>query len=69
MPLMIEIEQEDDGRWIAAVPQLPGTQQYGKTRDEAIRLVQAWRIRPANDHPMSVPLDSNWGRSRPEAVR
>ncbi len=58
MPLTIEIEHEEDGRWIAAVPQLPGTQQYGTTRDEAILLVQALALRVIADryeHGDTVP--------------
>lgn len=45
MPLTIEIEQEDDGSWIAAVPQLPGAHTYGVSRDEAIRLVKVLALR------------------------
>jgi predicted RNase H-like HicB family nuclease len=35
MHLKIEIEHEDDGRWIAEIPQLPGVLAYGATSDEA----------------------------------
>lgn len=35
MHLHIETEQEDDGRWIAEVPQLPGVLAYGATAEEA----------------------------------
>ena len=49
MPLTIETEQEDDGRWIAVVPQLPGTYRYGKNRAEAIQLVQALALRVIAD--------------------
>jgi predicted RNase H-like HicB family nuclease len=35
MHLKIEIEHEDDGRWIAEIPQLPGVLAYGATPDEA----------------------------------
>ena len=34
--LTIELDREDDGRWIAEVVELPGVMCYGKTRDEAI---------------------------------
>lgn len=37
----VETEQEDDGRWIAEVPELPGVLAYGQSRDEAVRKVQA----------------------------
>ena len=35
MHLRIETELEDDGRWIAEVPQLPGVLAYGATAEEA----------------------------------
>jgi predicted RNase H-like HicB family nuclease len=35
MHLRIETEREDDGRWIAEVPELPGVLAYGATADEA----------------------------------
>ena len=31
----IEIEQENDGRWIIEVPSLPGVMAYGVTKQEA----------------------------------
>jgi len=31
----IEVEREDDGRWLAEVPALPGVLAYGKTEAEA----------------------------------
>jgi predicted RNase H-like HicB family nuclease len=34
--LSIELEREDDGRWIAEAPELPGVMTYGTTREEAI---------------------------------
>jgi len=37
----IELEQENDGRWIAEIPGLPGVMVYGKSRVEAVRSVQA----------------------------
>ena len=46
----IELEQEDDGRWIGEVPTLPGVMAYGQTRARALAAVQAlarfvrWRI-------------------------
>ena len=43
--LTIEIEQEDDGRWIAEVPEIPGALVYGLTPDEAIAKVQALALR------------------------
>ena len=34
--LTIELEREDDGRWIAEALELPGVMCYGETRDVAI---------------------------------
>ncbi len=34
--LSIEIEREEDGRWIAEALELPGVMTYGATREEAI---------------------------------
>ena len=45
MTLTIEIEREEDGRWIAEVPGLAGVLCYGGTRDEAIARVQALALR------------------------
>ncbi len=36
MKLTIELDREDDGRWIAEALELPGVMSYGETRDEAI---------------------------------
>ena len=40
MDLTIELEQEDDGRWIAEIDELNGVLVYGDTRQEAIRKVK-----------------------------
>jgi predicted RNase H-like HicB family nuclease len=58
MPLTIEVEQEDDGRWLAEVPDIPGVMAYGETRDEAIERVQALSLRVLADrldHGEPVP--------------
>ena len=41
----IETEQEDDGRWIADVVEIPGVMAYGSTPHEAIARVQALALR------------------------
>src|SRR6202048_137865 len=41
----IEIEREDDGRWLAEVPALGGVMCYGADRDEAVARVQALALR------------------------
>jgi len=45
----IEIEREDDGRWIADVPELPGVMSYGRSREEAISKVEALALRVLAD--------------------
>jgi predicted RNase H-like HicB family nuclease len=47
--MKIEIDREDDGRWIAAVPDLPGVMVYGQTREEAISRVEALALRVMAD--------------------
>ena len=43
--LRIESEREDDGRWIAEVPALPGVLTYGASEAEARAKVQALALR------------------------
>jgi predicted RNase H-like HicB family nuclease len=45
MVFSIELEREDDGRWLAEVPALPGVMCYGADRDEAVARVQALALR------------------------
>ena len=45
----VEIEQEDDGRWIAEVPDLPGVMVYGATPDEAVAKAEALALRVMAD--------------------
>ena len=40
MNFSIEFEMEDDGRWIAAIPTLPGVMVYGTTKRDAESKVQ-----------------------------
>ena len=56
--MRIEIDQEEDGRWIAEVPDLPGTMVYGQTREEAISKVEALALRVVADrldHGEAIP--------------
>ena len=41
----VEIEQEDDGRWLAEVGDLPGVLAYGDTQQAALARVQALALR------------------------
>ncbi len=40
MVLKVEFDREEDGRWIADIPQLPGVLVYGRTKKEALATVQ-----------------------------
>ena len=54
----IELEREEDGRWIGEVPALAGVMAYGKTREEALAAVQALALRVLADrleHGEAVP--------------
>ncbi len=54
----IELEQEEDGRWISEVPALPGVMAYGQTRAAALAAVQALALRTMADrleHNEAVP--------------
>ena len=56
--MKIEIEREDDGRWIAEVPDLSGVMVYGETREEAIARVQSLALRVIADrldHGEAIP--------------
>jgi predicted RNase H-like HicB family nuclease len=47
--LKVESEREDDGRWIAEVPALPGVLTYGETEAQARARVQALALRVIAD--------------------
>ena len=49
MDFEIEFEQEDDGRWIAEIPTLPGVMAYGVTKKDAESKVQAIALRVIAD--------------------
>ena len=49
MTFRVELEQEEDGRWIGEVPDLPGVMAYGTTPDEARAKVQALALRVVDD--------------------
>lgn len=58
MHLNIELEQEEDNRWIAEVLDLPGVLAYGQTQEEAIAKVKALALRVLADrieHGEAVP--------------
>jgi predicted RNase H-like HicB family nuclease len=47
--LTIQHEREEDGRWIAEVPELPGVLAYGTTADEAMARAEALALRVLAD--------------------
>ena len=49
MKLSIETEREDDGRWIAEVPELPGVMAYGATQGEAMVRAETLALRVIAD--------------------
>lgn len=49
MKFGIEIEQEDDGRWIAELVDMHGVLCYGMTSEEAIDRVRALALRVVAD--------------------
>jgi predicted RNase H-like HicB family nuclease len=60
--LKIEIEREEDGRWIAEVPDLPGVLVYGRTEAEARTKATALALHVIADrieHGEPVPFELN----------
>jgi predicted RNase H-like HicB family nuclease len=56
--MRVELEQEEDGRWLAEVPDLPGVMAYGPSRAEAVSRVQALALRVLADrleHGEEIP--------------
>ncbi len=41
----VELEREDDGRWLAEVAEMPGVLAYGETQEAALSRVQALALR------------------------
>ena len=50
----IVYEQEEDGRWLAEVQELPGVMAYGKSRSEAEVAVTALALRVIADRTERV---------------
>jgi predicted RNase H-like HicB family nuclease len=56
--MIVETAREDDGRWIAEIPDLPGVMTYGITREEAISKAKALALRVMADrleHGEEIP--------------
>ena len=61
MTLHIEFDREEDGRWIAEVPALPGCLVYGNSQTEALAKVEALVFRVLADrleHGEVAPEDA-----------
>jgi len=62
MELEVELEREDDGRWIAEVVDLPGVLVYGETPEQALRSARALALRVLADKIEHGELDSTVDR-------
>lgn len=54
----VELDREDDGRWIGEVVDLPGVLAYGRSRDEAVSKAKALAFRVLADrleHGENIP--------------
>lgn len=61
MKFELECELEDDGRWLAEVPQLPGVLAYGASADEAMAKAEVLALRVLADR-------LEHGESRPHSI-
>jgi predicted RNase H-like HicB family nuclease len=61
MKFELECEREEDGRWLADVPQLPGVLAYGSTADEAMSKAEILALRVLADR-------LEHGESRPHSI-
>ena len=58
MNYQVEIEWEEDGRWLGEITDLPGVMAYGDSRDEALSKTKALALRVLADrleHGEEVP--------------
>jgi predicted RNase H-like HicB family nuclease len=53
MKFTVETEREDDGRWIAEIPEIPGVIAYGESEIQAKANVYALALRVLTDPPIS----------------
>ena len=54
----IEIEREEDGRWLGEISELPGVMAYGLTQTEVLAKVKALALRVMADrleHGEAIP--------------
>jgi len=69
MNFHIEYEREDDGRWLAEVPEIPGVLTYGATADEAMAKAEILALRALAERietgesrpiPINIQLVAAW---------
>lgn len=63
MQFTIEHEREDDGRWFAEAPELPGVLAYGATADEAMAKAEVLALRVLADR-----LENNEAGPQPISI-
>ena len=63
MQFTIEHEREEDGRWLAEVPALPGVLAYGATADEAMAKAEVLALRV-----LAERLESNESGPQPISI-
>jgi len=63
MNFTIEHEREEDGRWLAEVPELPGVLAYGATADEAMAKAEVLALRV-----LAERLEHNEAKPQPISI-
>lgn len=63
MNFTIEYEREEDGRWLAEVPELPGVLAYGNSADEAMAKAQVLALRV-----LAERLEQNEAKPQPITI-
>ena len=63
MKFTIEHEREEDGRWLAEVPELPGVLAYGATADEAMAKAEVLALRV-----LAERLENNEAKPQPISI-
>ena len=56
--MTIELDREEDGRWLTEIPELPGVMAYGSSQEEALAKVKALALRVMADrleHGEAIP--------------
>jgi predicted RNase H-like HicB family nuclease len=72
MKLSIELDREENGRWLAEVLELPGVMAYGQTRDEAVTRAQELALRVLAERETAIlseaALAVDWIRPEEDAA-